>query len=112
MPSSWQVASTSCSGRRHHSEYSLCTAVTGCTAWARRMVPAAASDMPKCFTLPALMSSLTAPGDVLDGDGRVDPMLVVQIDSLDTEPLQGTLDDPSDHCWIAGHPAARLALDR
>jgi hypothetical protein len=61
MPSSSHAASTSSSGRRHHSEYSLWTAVTGWTAWARRIVPAAASDMPKCFTLPASMSSLTAP---------------------------------------------------
>src|SRR6266700_7267792 len=53
MPSSSSVGSSSSSGRRHHSEYSLCTAVTGWTAWARRMVAAAASDMPKCLTLPA-----------------------------------------------------------
>ena len=31
------------SGSRVHSEYSLCTAATGCTAWARRIVEAAAS---------------------------------------------------------------------
>ena len=61
MPSSSHAASTSSSGRRHHSEYSLCTAVTGWTACARRIVAAAASDMPKCLTLPASMSSLTAP---------------------------------------------------
>ena len=48
-------------GRRHHSEYSLCRAVTGWTAWARRMVAAPASDRPKCFTLPAPMRSFTAP---------------------------------------------------
>ena len=35
--------------------------MTGWTACARRIVPAAASDMPKCFTLPASMRSLTAP---------------------------------------------------
>jgi hypothetical protein len=28
------------------------------------------------------------------------------------ESLQRTLDDLCDHCWVAGHPAARLALDR
>jgi hypothetical protein len=61
MPSSSSVGSTSASGLRHHNEYSLCTAVTGWTAWARRMVAALASDIPKCFTLPALMSSPTVP---------------------------------------------------
>ena len=35
------------------SEYSLWTAATGWTACARRIVPAAASDMPKYLTLPA-----------------------------------------------------------
>ena len=37
MPSSSSVGSTSASGSRHHSEYSLCRAVTGWTAWARRI---------------------------------------------------------------------------
>ena len=36
MPSSAQAGSTSPSGCRHHSEYSLWTAVTGWTACARR----------------------------------------------------------------------------
>src|SRR5699024_8594800 len=43
MPSSAQVGSTSGSGSRVHSEYSLCTAVTGWVAWARRIVPATSS---------------------------------------------------------------------
>jgi hypothetical protein len=33
-----EVGSSSSSGRRHHSEYSLGMAVTGSTAWARRIV--------------------------------------------------------------------------
>ena len=49
------------SGSRHHSEYSLCSAVTGCTACARRIVCTPASERPKCFTLPCSISSLTAP---------------------------------------------------
>ena len=32
MPSSSRVGMISCSGRLNHSEYSLCSAVTGCTA--------------------------------------------------------------------------------
>lgn len=42
----------SASGLRHQSEYSLCNAVTGWTAWARRIVCVPASERPKCFTLP------------------------------------------------------------
>ena len=61
IPSSAHTVSTSASGRRHHRLYSLWIAVTGCTACARRMVSAAASDMPKCLTLPASTRSLTAP---------------------------------------------------
>ena len=61
MPSSASVGSTSASGSRVHSEYSLWTAVTGCTACARRMVPAEASDSPKCRTLPSAISSPTVP---------------------------------------------------
>ena len=61
MPSSRSVGSTSGSGSRVHSEYSLCTAVTGWTACARRIVAAAASDSPKCRTLPSATSSPTVP---------------------------------------------------
>jgi hypothetical protein len=48
-------------GRRVHSEYSDCTAVTGWTAWARRIVSGPASDSPKWRTLPSWTSSATAP---------------------------------------------------
>jgi hypothetical protein len=61
---------TSASGFRHHSEYSLCSAVTGWTAWARRMVCAPASERPKCFTLPAWISSFTAPATSSIGTSR------------------------------------------
>ena len=68
------------SGSRVQSEYSLWIAVTGWTAWARRMVPAAASDRPKCFTLPAAIRSFNRAGDVLDRHVRIDAMLVEEID--------------------------------
>jgi hypothetical protein len=35
--------------------------VTGCTAWACRIVGAAASERPKCLTFPSWMSSFTVP---------------------------------------------------
>ena len=46
---------------RVHSDHSVCSAVTGCTAFARRMVSADASLSPSCRTLPAATSSLIAP---------------------------------------------------
>ena len=58
------------SGSRHHSEYSLCSAATGCTAWARRMVFTPASDNPKCLTLPSAIKSLTVPGHVFHRSSR------------------------------------------
>ena len=61
IPSSSSVGRIASSGSRHHSEYSLWSAVTGWTAWARRMVCTPASERPKCLTLPAAISSLTAP---------------------------------------------------
>ena len=111
MPSSAQAASTSCSGRRHHRLYSLWIAVTGCTAWARRIVSAAASDMPKCLTLPAVDQVLDRAGDLLDRHVGVDPVLVVQVDHVEPEPAQRALDGAGDVLG-AQHPAARLALDR
>src|ERR1035438_4986880 len=52
IPSSSRAGSTFASWLLVHSEYSLWTAVTGCTAWARRIVFAAASERPKYFSLP------------------------------------------------------------
>src|SRR5271163_709992 len=87
IPSSSRAGITSASGRLHHSEYSLCTAVTGRTACARRIVWAAASDIPKCLTLPCLISSC----HVFDRNVRVNPMLIIKIDGLDLEPLERAL---------------------
>ena len=39
----------------------LCNAVTGCTACARRIVCAPASESPKCFTFPCRIRSFTVP---------------------------------------------------
>ena len=57
MPSSRRTGSTFGSGSRVHSEYSDCRAVTGWTAWARRIVSAPASDRPMWRILPAVTSS-------------------------------------------------------
>ena len=62
MPSSSSVGRTSASGSRHHSEYSLWSAVTGCTAWARRIVCDAGLGQAEVLdlALPAIRS-FTAP---------------------------------------------------
>ena len=71
---------------------------------ARRIVPAAASDMPKCFTLLASMSSFTAPATSSIATSGVDPMLVVEVDGLDAEPRS----EPSTTCLItSGRLVAR-----
>src|SRR5215204_7207164 len=110
MPSSASTGITSFSRSRHHMEYSLCTAATGRTACALRMVPAAASDMPKFSTFPAWMRLLNGSGDVFDGDGGVDPVLVVQVDVVGAQPAQGVVDRPPDAVGVAGHSAALDAI--
>lgn len=59
IPSSSSVGNIRVSGSRHHMAYSLCTAVTGSTACARRIVLALASDSPQCFTLPSRINAFT-----------------------------------------------------
>ena len=61
MPSSRQTGSTSSSGSRVHSEYSVWSAVIGCSRWARRMVSGAASESPMKRTLPRSTSRAIAP---------------------------------------------------
>jgi hypothetical protein len=61
IPSSSSVGRISVSGVRHQSEYSLWSAVTGCTACARRIVSAPASESPKCLTFPCWIRSRTVP---------------------------------------------------
>ncbi|AOS63995.1 hypothetical protein TL08_15965 [Actinoalloteichus hymeniacidonis] len=57
MPSSLGAGNTSDSGSRVQSEYSDCTAVTGCTAWARRIVFTPVSDKPMWRILPSVTNS-------------------------------------------------------
>ena len=65
MPSSYNVGSTSTSVHRNHSVYSLWTAASGCTAWARRPVEAPAANRPKCLTLSCRMSQAESGANVL-----------------------------------------------
>src|SRR5882724_8183695 len=91
MPSCSRVGSSSSSGRRHHSEYSLCTAVTGWTAWARRIVRAPA---PTCRSASLALRNqfLDRARHVLDRDVRVDTVLIIEIHDVGPETLQRTLD--------------------
>ena len=61
VPSSWQASSNPSSGLRLQSEYSFCTALTGCTALARRSVAAETSESPIARTCPEATMSAIAP---------------------------------------------------
>jgi len=52
IPSSLQIGRIWSSGSRAIIEYSFWTAVTGCTACARRSVLGPGSESPKCKTFP------------------------------------------------------------
>ena len=106
IPSSSTVGRISFSGVRHRREYSLWSAVTGWTACARRMVSAAASDIPKCRTFPASTSSLTVPA-TSSRDLGVDAVLVVEVDDVHAEPAQRALDGAVDVLRPAQTPVER-----
>ena len=69
-------------------EYSLCSAVIGCTAWALRMVAALASDRPEVADLAGLDELGHRADGLLDRDVLVDAVLVVEVDVVDAEALQ------------------------
>ena len=91
IPSSSHVGSTSASGSRVHREYSLWTAVTGCTACARR------DRLHPCFRKAEVLD-LAFPDQVLhhsrhvfDRHVRIDTVLVQQIDNVGLEALERCL---------------------
>ena len=105
IPSSSSVGSTSVSGSLHQSEYSLCTAVTGWTACARRMVFAPASERPKCLTLPSPDQLLDGARHLLDGHVGIDAVLVEEVDGVDPEPPERGLRDLPDVLRPAVEPS-------
>src|ERR671932_3966 len=132
MPSSAQVASTpSSSGSRVHSEYSVWTAVTGCTACARRMVSGAvhvlgpAVDAEERAVLAALVAELGGQHHLVApaGDGLPDEPLVGEravhvrgVEEGDAE-VQRPLDGALGLRLVAGavelaHPHAAQSLGR
>jgi hypothetical protein len=62
-------------------------AVTGCTAWALRMLRSLASDRPKWRTFPGVDQVFHRPGDLLHGYGRIHAVLVEQVDVIGTSVL-------------------------
>jgi hypothetical protein len=96
MPSSSSVGRISSSGARHQSEYSLWSAVTGWTAWARRMVWTPGFGEAEVLDLAFVDQLLDRAGDVFDRDVRVDAVLVEQVDVVRPEPLQRAVDARAD----------------
>jgi hypothetical protein len=79
----------------------------GWTAWARLIVAGPASDRPMCRTLPSGDQLGQGADGVLDGGVRVDPVLVVEVDVVRAEPLEGALDRGADVRRAAvEHPGA------
>ena len=76
------------SGPRVQSEYSFCSAVTGWTAWARRIVCAPGFGQAEMLHLAFRDQLPDRAGHILDRHVGIDPVLVEQIDDFDAEPLQ------------------------
>src|SRR5947207_2270418 len=92
MPSSRSSGSSSASGSRAHREYSVCNAAIGGAAdgLGSGLGQSDVQDLSLCHQL-----AQGADG-VLDGGVRVDPMLVIEVDAVGTQPLQGALDSGPD----------------
>ena len=88
---------------RVHSEYSLCSAVIGWTAWARRIVSARGLREPEVADLARVHQLGHRPDRLLDRHVGVDAVLVVEVDVVDPEAPQRR---------VAGRPhVVRAAVD-
>ena len=90
MPSSASVGSTSASGSRVHSEYSLCTAVTGLHGVRGADRRGGRLGQPEVLDLALGDQFADRAGDVLDRHVRVDAVLVEQVDRVDAQSLRET----------------------
>ena len=70
------------------SEYSVCSAVIGCVAWARRIVVGRRLGEAEVAHLAGRDQLGHRADGLLDRDGLVDAVLVVEVDVVDAEPLQ------------------------
>ena len=73
-------------------EYSVCTAAIGCTACARRIVAADISDSPIAPILPASFARASAPTELLDRHPRVEPVQIIEVDMIGSEPPQRSVE--------------------
>ena len=84
-------------------EYSLCSAETGWAAWARRMSAEPASERPKIVA--SLLNQITdRAGRLLDRHGRIDAVLIEQVNIIGAKPVQEAFHPSricSDGCLIA-----------
>ena len=93
MPSSSSVGSTSASGSRHHSEYSLCERrdrLDGVRAADRLHAGLREAEV---LDLALADQVLHGAGDVLDRHVRVDAVLIEEVDAVDLEPLERAVGD-------------------
>ena len=91
--------------RALHSEYSICTAAIGCTACARRIVAAPASQMPRWRTLPCPHQFAHRADRVLDRHVGVDAVDVIEVDHVG---LRAALRLLSQHSLTySGRPSAK-----
>ena len=109
MPSSSSVGMISASGSRVHSEYSLCSAATGCTAWARRIELRTGFGKAEIADLALAYQVLHDARDILHRHVGVDPVLVVEVDVVGPQPLEAALDGAADLGRLAVDAAAMLA---
>src|SRR4249919_196478 len=95
IPSSSSVGSTSASGSRHHSEYSLWSAATGCTACAANRLDAGFREA-EVLHLAFLNQVFHRSRDVFNRHLRVHPVLIEEVDRLDPETPERGLGDLPD----------------
>ena len=84
------VGRISSSRSRVNREYSVCSAVIGCTACARRMVVRRRLGQAEVADLAGLDQLGHRADGLLDRHRLVDAVLVVEVDVVDAEPLQAT----------------------
>ena len=105
MPSSAIVGRISASGSRVQSEYSLCSAATGCdrVGAADRLRPGLGEAEPAHLARRDQLADRA--GDVLHRHVRVDAVLVEQVDAVRPEPPERALDGAPDVVGPAVDPA-------
>ena len=111
MPSSSSVGSTSRSGSRHHSEYSLCSAVDRLDRVGAANRLHARLRQPEVFDLAFADQVLDRARDVLDRHVGIDAVLIEEIDPIGLEPLQRRVGDLADVRRPAVQPRLLAAFE-